>query len=224
VIGFTQPVLVSNPLDPFNPPDQIDDQHVFEVLIRNPRDPGLRLSCWCSIRGRILPVDFTTDNPPGNTHIDRATVVTTPPQASGAAFLVPQDFRGLLTEANEIWIRLHGDFVIDQKGRALDAEFARAQLLSGDRPATSEFGVQGGLFESWFWLSDVPRPQFSNRVSLNRAPVEELATLPGITDRLARSIVERRGSARFEKVEELTEIRGISQKTLDGLRDLVSLD
>jgi DNA uptake protein ComE-like DNA-binding protein len=54
--------------------------------------------------------------------------------------------------------------------------------------------------------------------------VEELATLPGITDRLARSIVERRGSARFEKVEELTEIRGISQKTLDGLRDLVSLD
>ena len=46
--------------------------------------------------------------------------------------------------------RLRGDFVIDETGRAVDAEFVRAELPTGDRPAGSEYGIQGGLFESWF--------------------------------------------------------------------------
>jgi hypothetical protein len=36
--------------------------------------------------------------------------------------------------------------------RAIDAEFVRAELPTGDRPKGSPFGIQGGLFESWFWV------------------------------------------------------------------------
>ena len=43
-----------------------------------------------------------------------------------------------------------GDFVLDSKGKAVDAEFARAELPTGDHPKSSVFGIQGGLFESWF--------------------------------------------------------------------------
>ena len=32
----------------------------------------------------------------------------------------------------------------------LDAEFARAEFPTGDRPHGSDLGIQGGLFESWF--------------------------------------------------------------------------
>jgi len=47
-------------------------------------------------------------------------------------------------------VRLHGEFVIDDEGRAVDTEFTRAQLPTGDHPQGSAFGVQGGLFQSWF--------------------------------------------------------------------------
>ena len=47
-------------------------------------------------------------------------------------------------------MRLNGEFVIDDKGRAVDAEFTRAELPTGDRPGGSAFGAQGGLFQSWF--------------------------------------------------------------------------
>ena len=47
-------------------------------------------------------------------------------------------------------VRLNGEFVVDEDGRAVDAEFTRAELPTGDRPAGSAFGVQGGLFQSWF--------------------------------------------------------------------------
>jgi hypothetical protein len=32
----------------------------------------------------------------------------------------------------------------------VDGEFVRAELPPGDRPAGSDVGIQGGLFESWF--------------------------------------------------------------------------
>jgi hypothetical protein len=58
----------------------------------------------------------------------------------------------------ELWVRLRGDFVIDINKKAVDAEFVRAELPSGDRPSPladptgSKFGIQGGLFESWFQI------------------------------------------------------------------------
>ena len=56
----------------------------------------------------------------------------------------------LAGKVSDLWILLRGDFVLDSKGKAVDAEFARAELPTGDHPKSSVFGIQGGLFESWF--------------------------------------------------------------------------
>lgn len=222
VIGFSNPVLVANPSNPFLPPNQVDAEHVFEVLIQNPRDVSQGLRCWCSVSGRILPVDFTTDNPQA-THINRGVVVPGP-NARGAAFLLPERTLSMVREANEVWVRLRGDFVIDGSGRAVDAEFARAALPSGDRPAASNFGIQGGLFESWLWIGDRTPPQFTGRLVLNNATVAELTTLPGISERIAEAIVDRRRTRPFERIDDLTEIRGLSPRILDNIRDRISMD
>jgi hypothetical protein len=105
--------------------------------------------------------------------------------------------------------------------RAIDAEFVRAQLPTGDRPATSPFGIQGGLFESWFGLAlraDNP-PVF-----LNSDTPEILTHLPGIGEALARRIVARRAERRFRNVDELLEISGISANLLNSIRDRIVID
>jgi DNA uptake protein ComE-like DNA-binding protein len=70
------------------------------------------------------------------------------------------------------------------QGRAIDAEFVRAQLPTGDRPASpppaAALGVQGGLFESWFRPARDPRIDRIPRegeIGLERAPE------PGVRDR-----------------------------------------
>jgi hypothetical protein len=55
---------------------------------------------------------------------------------------------------NQIKIRLLGDFVIDASGRAISAEFVRAQLPTGEIPAGGTYGLEGGTFESWFTTKD----------------------------------------------------------------------
>lgn len=55
----------------------------------------------------------------------------------------------LVSNNAKVIIRLKGDFVLDENGRAIDAEFVRAELPTGDRESGGSYGSQGGLFESW---------------------------------------------------------------------------
>jgi hypothetical protein len=161
VIAFTQPVLVANVDNPFDPPNQIDAEHIFQVSIEH--DPGQRrelgLACRCSVVGKVVAVeDFNID---AEGRIVSAKEV---PEifASGAAFIFGREqFNRLqdLIQLGGLWIRLQGDFVVDKTGRAIDAEFVRGELPTGDRPAGANVGVQGGLFESWFWLGEKPKPE-----------------------------------------------------------------
>jgi competence protein ComEA len=62
-------------------------------------------------------------------------------------------------------------------------------------------------------------------VDLNWASAEELQTLPGIGPARAADIVEyREAEGRFEAVEELLAVSGIGPATLEGLRDLVTVE
>jgi hypothetical protein len=96
--------------------------------------------------------------------IDKATKSKSP-VARGVAFLLNQETpiqRDILNgEVKELWVILRGDFVTDTKKRAIDAEFVRAELPTGDRPKPpssqplkDQLGVQGGTFESWFHIGD----------------------------------------------------------------------
>jgi len=66
--------------------------------------------------------------------------------------------------------------------------------------------------------------QASKTVDLNRATVEDLERLPDIGPAMAQKIVEyRRQHGRFRRVEDLLQVKGIGPKTLEGLRDDVTV-
>jgi competence ComEA-like helix-hairpin-helix protein len=68
-------------------------------------------------------------------------------------------------------------------------------------------------------------PFFYLPVSLNRADSELLMTLPGIGPRLAERIIAlREKKGRFESIEELLQIPGISSRKLSFLAPLVHCD
>jgi hypothetical protein len=169
VIAFSKPVLVSNPADLLDPPNQMDADRVFQVLLEtnDPNSARLGFVCRCPVKGIVIPVKPVFEG-------DRiiAAEEIGEPMAEAAAFIFDNRFfstdNGVLRftgnerEINELWIRLRGDFVLDHKdpsqARAIDAEFVRGELPTGDRPRGSNFGIQGGTFESWFWIGDRPNP------------------------------------------------------------------
>jgi len=62
------------------------------------------------------------------------------------------------------------------------------------------------------------------RVDINTAGVEELQELPGIGPALARKIVEhRQENGPFRRIEDLLEIRGIGEKSLERMRDRLTV-
>ena len=62
-------------------------------------------------------------------------------------------------------------------------------------------------------------------MELNTADKPALEALPGIGPRTAELIIEyRTENGRFEKIEDLMNIRGIGERTFLRLRDLVRVD
>ena len=63
-----------------------------------------------------------------------------------------------------------------------------------------------------------------SKVSLNRATLEQLQTLPGIGQSKATAIINYRTEVGpFKSIEELVNVSGIGAKTLESLRDLLEL-
>lgn len=62
------------------------------------------------------------------------------------------------------------------------------------------------------------------KVNLNSATVDQLDELPGVGPVTAKSILDwRTKNGHFGKVEDLLDVKGIGQATLDDLRDLVTV-
>jgi DNA-binding beta-propeller fold protein YncE len=154
VIGFSRNVFVDDSNAPGAVASGIDSRHIFRVLVENTGEAEQRFGmvCRCPVKGRIVPVEFTLD---GRGRINSATKVAGP-KAPGAAFVFdPQTARPLFEHIDklpvpELEVELHTDFVTDERGRAVDGEFICGRLPTGDRAKDSAFGVQGGLFRSWF--------------------------------------------------------------------------
>lgn len=176
--------------------------HAFEVLIPDNAMPVVAPAsrtaalheapphvCFCGATGIAIPVDQTGP----------ATFKEVPgPFSKWWAFVLSDHARRDALKFGALWTKVHGDFVLDEKGRAVDAEFARAQFPTGDRPAGSLLGIQGGLFESWFWLGD----QFNalKLVDVNRAGRPELVSLRGIGPATADRILDERARQPFADI------------------------
>ncbi len=64
-----------------------------------------------------------------------------------------------------------------------------------------------------------------SRVEINKAPAEELMKLPGIGESTARAIVDyRQQNGPFGSVDDLIRVKGIGEKKLEAIRDLVVLN
>jgi hypothetical protein len=152
VIAFTNRVVRKS----------VDSEHVFQVLVTHDEMllDRLPLRCRCPIDGQVIAVENLQMSGP----LIVGATATADPQPEALAFIFggpnrempPEGVVELLND-RELWIMLRCDFVIDRNGKAVDGEHLRGALLSGDRPAppdpAEKFGIQGGLFESWFTLS-----------------------------------------------------------------------
>ncbi len=141
------------------------------------------------------------------------------PPAPGAALVFNRAIlsNDVLAQPPRLTVVLRGDFVVDERGRAVDAEHLRGELPTGSHPAGSRFGLQGGRFESWadFRPGVIIRGGFD----LNRVTREELLTIPNIGPALADRILARRDEVgSFSALEDLQGITGITPAVIGRLR------
>jgi competence protein ComEA len=70
----------------------------------------------------------------------------------------------------------------------------------------------------------LPLSANASPVSLNEASVQELTEVNGIGDVLAKRIVKyRKAQGGFDKLSQLTEVKGIGEQTLADMKDKISL-
>jgi len=87
---------------------------------------------------------------------------------------------------------------VTSRGRAL----AAVLLLAAAGPALAKKPLGAG-----------------ERIDLNRATAEELMRLPGVGAKKAQAILARRARAPFERVEEVTSVKGCGAKWFAGARE-----
>jgi len=185
------------------------DPNTFQVFVARPDGLGFWLE-----RGirptRVIPVEPALNSE--NVIIGAKEI---PDElAPAGAFLIDKDT--LDNIGNELLrVTIRGDFVLDETGRAIDAEFVRGELPTGARPAGYDYGIQGGIFESWF-------ERLLERLNINTATAEELQGLPRIGPVLAEAIVAyREDIGGFNAVEDLVEVSGIGEALLEDIRPFI---
>lgn len=66
--------------------------------------------------------------------------------------------------------------------------------------------------------------QVNNKVSINKASIEELQTLPGIGKNMAQKIIQyRKENGLFKKIEDLLKVQGIGHKKYEKIQHQIIL-
>ncbi len=75
------------------------------------------------------------------------------------------------------------------------------------------------------WAGSPARAELQAPVNLNTAGVEELVRLPGVGEKTARAILDYRDqNGPFRSVDDLLAVKGIGEKKLQKLRELVVVE
>ncbi|MEA2111590.1 MAG: helix-hairpin-helix domain-containing protein [Campylobacterota bacterium] len=62
-----------------------------------------------------------------------------------------------------------------------------------------------------------------NKISINSASVEELITLPGMGEKTANQVVEKREETPFTLIDELKKLKGFGKKSFEKIMDLIKV-
>jgi len=196
------------------------DEHSFRVYaeIGDDRFPG------AVARLRLQPANIIPIAPKlgdGQSYFTEAEEIEGP-EAPGALLVLDRKTQAMLYERNAlVWVEIDGDHVQGRAGaekplRAIDAEFLRSRLPTGDRPEAATRGVQGGLFSSWINRAD-PEGLKSGRLDLNLVS-EVVLTRLGLTAAAAKKVIAARdaqgGFASLDQVNSVTGLGAAAKKSL----------
>jgi competence protein ComEA len=158
-----------------------------------------------------------------------------PSPAAGASATSSPDVVPILVDVAG-WVRrpgvyeFHdGDRVIDaidaaggaRRGAALDALNLAAPLADGTQILVQRREASAGSAPS---TSSLDGGITSSKVNINSASAVELEALPGIGEVIAQEILDyRTANGPFASVDDLLDVSGIGEVTLENIRDLVTV-
>lgn len=211
--------------DPADPPaiNPADAQPVWRVVV-------LTSLLWLALGGVALffwrkpqPATFEIAPPPA-THTPSTAAPSEPPAlavaVSGAVarpgvYRLPADAQVLDAIDAAGGLQRDADRDALDMGRALhDGELIAVATRAGQAAATAQPATRG---------AGVDDPAGS-RIDLNTATAQELEALPAIGPVTAQAIVDYRADhGPFRSVQDLLEVKGIGEATLDRIKDLVEV-
>ena len=129
-------------------PDLVAAARIFRVEMEDNSNDLFR--CFCELKGTVIPVQNVRLS--GGRIRSADPFAGAPTTTDALAFQFSSQTKNLIaTSGAEVRVTLLGDF-LTAGGRAIDAEFPRAELPTGDHPSGAKEGIQGGTFLSWFWI------------------------------------------------------------------------
>lgn len=135
------------------------------------------------------------------------------------------------------WVQREGVYELPEGSRVIDALDAAggarrgAELSAINLAAPLQDGQQvlvlkggGAPRDGGAGVAVAPEGPATSLVNVNTASAEELETLPGIGEVLAATIIQyREEHGPFTSVDQLVDVSGIGEVTLEELRDLVTI-
>ena len=180
---------------------------------------GNSLTCWCEFPLKdVEPIKFDID-----------CDISSPKPAGAEEFvngvrLFPVE-GAIPDQAGEYRVVLKGNFIREQgpgdppkPGRALDADHLPPWLpdrRSGD-------GVEGGTFESWFYILGAHEP--GDRINANSASREDLIAVRGIGESTADLILRERVVSPFADLEDFRSRINPNVTNWENMRERITVE